>query len=568
MRRRVLSITLLITLLATSYLNFNIQSYAKDYSKYYFTDFESNLVDNKFIEIKNDDDLDEAYDYELNWLNSDLVSFMDERIEDISENLALMQRVYTSDVVVRKHKYPHMLQFVVPNDISNIEIQDILSKYDTTLLFGYRFSDEYRETKFNEFLARWEFADGSPLTYDFLRKHFEGPEKEFNYLADYINTRSFLENEREYTERGLFQDLYFSGIKNIINHKESRYYVRFKTEGELKSAKEELLAYGDIAIERYNINEIIPIEENAIVVSYTHHASSKELYPENNTEVMEQLKELLKEYNLKITDSDVINMGESHNFCQNLIIENIKPDQFYEVFNLVESFLDSIKTHKSLYYLHITTNDCVLLLNKEEKTADGGYYLSSTNPRYQIPGEYFRVDNVKTQDITADFKFKRFIDAVVKYGDDAYIYALQTEWGPTRVFRAYNPNTGEHLFTSNEKEYNNLATKGWKKEGVAFSSVEKIGGKKSEVYRVYNPNAKGGDHHYTKSKKEAEKLVKKGWKMDNKGKPVFYGNGSKEVYRLYNKNDGRHHYTSKKTERNKLVKLGWKDEGIGWSAVE
>ena len=548
MKRSIISITLLITLLTTSYFNFDINSHAKDYSQYYFTDFESNLADSKFVEIKNEDDLVTVTNYELNWYYSNLDDLENYNL-DIAGKLAKNEEVLSADVVIRKQKYPHMLEFVAPNNIPYTEIEKILSKYDTTHFFGYKFSDEYRKSKFDEKLASWKFSDGTPLTYDFLRTHFDGPEIEFTHILPYMGAR--------YNAETLFQHSYMYKASGIFCHRYSRYYVRFKNEEDLKQAKDELKKSCDINVRRSLINELIPIEENAIVVSYNHHPFGNE----NNTEVMTQLKELLKEYNLKITDSDLMDSGKTYVDAQNVIIENIEPEQFDEVFNLVENFVNSIKIGRNLYHLHITTKDCALVLNKE---IGGGNYPSG----WKSTGEYFRVDNKTSDDVTATKYYDDFLDAVVKYGDDAYIYPLEPEWEAHRVYRAYNPNTGEHLFTSNEREYNNLATKGWKREGVAFSSVEELAGKKTEVYRVYNPNAKGGDHHYTKSKKEAEKLVKKGWKMDNKGKPVFYGNGSKEVYRLYNKNDGRHHYTSKKSEKNKLVKLGWKDEGIGWSAVE
>lgn len=82
-----------------------------------------------------------------------------------------------------------------------------------------------------------------------------------------------------------------------------------------------------------------------------------------------------------------------------------------------------------------------------------------------------------------------------------------------------------------------------------------------EMYRVYNPNS--GEHFYTSNKAEKDHLVNLGWKYEGIGwkAPTV---SIYPVYRLYNANGGEHHYTMNAAEKNNLVKLGWKYEGIGW----
>ena len=128
------------------------------------------------------------------------------------------------------------------------------------------------------------------------------------------------------------------------------------------------------------------------------------------------------------------------------------------------------------------------------------------------------------------------------------------------MYRLYNPNSGEHFYTSNETEKNNLVKLGWKYEGVAWSAPETSD---IPVYRLYNPNA--GDHHYTVSATERDFLVKVGWKYEGIGWYSESKDGN-TIYRLYNPNakTGTHHYTVNKEEKDFLVKLGWRDEGIGW----
>ncbi|WP_276886053.1 hypothetical protein [Allobaculum stercoricanis] len=128
------------------------------------------------------------------------------------------------------------------------------------------------------------------------------------------------------------------------------------------------------------------------------------------------------------------------------------------------------------------------------------------------------------------------------------------------VYRAYNPNNGEHLYTVDEKEYKHVASVGWTAEGVAFMAEEEKNGQ--ALYRVYNPNS--GLHHYTLDEKEKNTLVSLGWHDE---KVAWYSSKkpqSAPVFRVYNPNDGNHHYTMNKQEKDVLVSLGWQDEGLAF----
>lgn len=128
------------------------------------------------------------------------------------------------------------------------------------------------------------------------------------------------------------------------------------------------------------------------------------------------------------------------------------------------------------------------------------------------------------------------------------------------LYRAYNPYTGEHLFTNSLGEYNSITSIGWRKEGVAWKAPVASG---SIVYRLYNPYS--GDHHYTTDKSEYDKLATYGWKQEG---TAWRSASSSDmpVYRLYNQyvSVGTHHYTTSLTEYNSLVQYGWKQEGTGW----
>ena len=77
------------------------------------------------------------------------------------------------------------------------------------------------------------------------------------------------------------------------------------------------------------------------------------------------------------------------------------------------------------------------------------------------------------------------------------------------VYRLYNPNAGDHHYTMNEAERDNLVSVGWKYEGVAWRSGGNV-----PLYRAYNPNAKAGAHHYTVDTLEIDNLASYGWKKE------------------------------------------------------
>ena len=128
------------------------------------------------------------------------------------------------------------------------------------------------------------------------------------------------------------------------------------------------------------------------------------------------------------------------------------------------------------------------------------------------------------------------------------------------MLRLYNPNSGEHFYTANEKEKDTLVKVGWIFEGVGWVAPETSN---SPVFRLYN--SKAGDHHYTMKKEEKDYLVSKGWTDEGIG---WYSDDSAAipVYREYNPymKSCNHNYTTNIKEHEKLVSIGWKDEGIGW----
>ena len=129
--------------------------------------------------------------------------------------------------------------------------------------------------------------------------------------------------------------------------------------------------------------------------------------------------------------------------------------------------------------------------------------------------------------------------------------------GTIPMYRAYNPNSGEHFYTSNFTELSNICSVGWNYEGVAWYAPS--GG--DNVYRMYNPNT--GDHHYTLNPEERYMLENAGWNYEG---VCWFSDGDIPIYRVYNPNaeTGSHHYATSAEEISGLVSAGWRDEGIGW----
>lgn len=130
----------------------------------------------------------------------------------------------------------------------------------------------------------------------------------------------------------------------------------------------------------------------------------------------------------------------------------------------------------------------------------------------------------------------------------------------TQMQRLYNPWSGEHFYTSDLKERNNLVKLGWRYEGVGWNAPTTG----ANVYRLYNPYS--GDHHFTTNASEKDTCVRAGWKYEGVG---WKSGGSVKVYREYNPYAEcfYHNYTASAAEHKSLCSIGWKDEGVGWYGV-
>ena len=177
-----------------------------------------------------------------------------------------------------------------------------------------------------------------------------------------------------------------------------------------------------------------------------------------------------------------------------------------------------------------------------------------------IPGQDYTVSyannvNVGTASLT--------IQGTNHYtGSVTRTFSIRKEAAVPRVamFRLYNPNSGEHFYTAQEREKNSLIQAGWTYENIGWYAPQTS---RTPVYRLYNRNA--GDHHYTMSVNERDHLIRAGWTDEGIG---WYSDDAQGVplYRQYNPNakSGSHNYTTDPNENAFLVRNGWNAEGIGW----
>ncbi|EOT46941.1 MULTISPECIES: hypothetical protein [Enterococcus] len=131
------------------------------------------------------------------------------------------------------------------------------------------------------------------------------------------------------------------------------------------------------------------------------------------------------------------------------------------------------------------------------------------------------------------------------------------------VYRAYNPNSGDHLYTMSKNEFDHVVDKGWKDEAVAYLAYD---WSTLPIYRVYNPNS--GEHMFTTSPEEYLALYEATWVPEG----ISFGAAeqtadTQAVYRAFNPNakgPGSHLFTNNASEIQHLVKVGWKDEGTAY----
>jgi hypothetical protein len=140
------------------------------------------------------------------------------------------------------------------------------------------------------------------------------------------------------------------------------------------------------------------------------------------------------------------------------------------------------------------------------------------------------------------------------------------------LHRLYNPETGDHFYTTDWHESNIAQANGYRYEWVeAF--VHKASGwpghPLTPLYRLYNPST--GDHFYTTDGDEMFIAQSHGyvyeWIEASVVKPSANVAGYTALYRLYNADTGDHLYTTSLAEADYAESVGYVSEGVACKVI-
>lgn len=125
-----------------------------------------------------------------------------------------------------------------------------------------------------------------------------------------------------------------------------------------------------------------------------------------------------------------------------------------------------------------------------------------------------------------------------------------------RMHRLFNPNIDMHVFTTSEGEFMALKRIGLRDETTnteGFDVADSAEDGASPLHRLYNPNT--GEHYYTTSDGERDFLVIAGWNYEKDEGFVFAqpAPGTTELFLLYNNNSGTHLFTASVAEKDAIL---------------
>ncbi len=133
--------------------------------------------------------------------------------------------------------------------------------------------------------------------------------------------------------------------------------------------------------------------------------------------------------------------------------------------------------------------------------------------------------------------------------------------GTVPVYRLYNPQTKDHLYTISTGERDFItSTYGYTNEGVAFSTCP---ANREPVYRMYNPSI--GNHFFTTSPAERDTVGGKGYKHEGVAYYVNPSAATLPLYRLYNPARATHFYTVSVSEKDSAAAAGYNFEGTAFT---
>jgi len=194
---------------------------------------------------------------------------------------------------------------------------------------------------------------------------------------------------------------------------------------------------------------------------------------------------------------------------------------------------------------------------------DGAYYFMT--PHFS---DYVIVyDETMPNDSVPDGMTRNSDGTITEHDSDMGDVVIASEViNDGKVYRMYNPYTGEHTYTKNPLEVLGNVSLGWiHEEDVSFSAFGYDMDGSVPVYRLYSSATRL--HHYTMDRGEVI------WDVEALGfdfegvaffaLPADATEGS-AVYRLYNPYNYQHLWTTNKVEYDYLRAIGWNQEGVAF----
>jgi uncharacterized delta-60 repeat protein len=141
------------------------------------------------------------------------------------------------------------------------------------------------------------------------------------------------------------------------------------------------------------------------------------------------------------------------------------------------------------------------------------------------------------------------------------------------VFRFFNKIKGNHFYTKNITEKNNIVStlsNEWNYEGIAYDAYNEASANITALYRFWNK--KTGFHFYTQDEGEKNNIIatlSDTWNYEDVAYYTYSSEqpGTTAVYRFFNKIQGNHFYTTSITERNDIINNlsnTWNYENVAW----
>ncbi|HEX7287549.1 MAG TPA: hypothetical protein VF532_15280 [Candidatus Angelobacter sp.] len=130
------------------------------------------------------------------------------------------------------------------------------------------------------------------------------------------------------------------------------------------------------------------------------------------------------------------------------------------------------------------------------------------------------------------------------------------------IYRADQPQTGQHLYTADQHEIRRVERQGWHSVGMVGYIAKSPAWGHIAIYRIYVSN---GDHFYTTSPEERDTVVSRGGRDEGVVGYILKSQrpGTLPLHRMVSTKTGMHFYSANEREVAEATRhQGYRDEGV------